>query len=121
MTSYSGRHAELYDLFYADKPYAAEAAFVDQCLTKYSIGPETRLLEIACGTGTHSLHLETPDRQIVATDYSEDMLQRARQKAGEKSSKVEFQLQDMTTLEVDGGPFDTVICLFDAIGYVAMN
>src|SRR5687768_6762096 len=121
MTSYSGRHAELYDLFYADKPYAAEAAFVDQCLAKYSVGPANRLLEIACGTGTHAFHLEKPERQIVATDYSEDMLRRARQKADEKSSDVEFQLQDMTQLEVDGAPFDAVICLFDAIGYVATN
>ena len=121
MSSYSGRHAELYDLFYVDKPYAAEAAFVDECLKKYSVGPAERLLEIACGTGTHALHLETFGRQIVATDYSEAMLRRAKEKAAEKSSRVEFQLQDMTRLEVGGAPFDAVICLFDAIGYVATN
>jgi SAM-dependent methyltransferase len=121
LTSYSGRHAELYDLFYADKPYAGEAAFVDQCLSKYSVGPENRVLEIACGTGTHAFHLESAGRQIVATDYSEGMLRRAKQKASENSSRVEFQLQDMTQLEVNGAPFDAVICLFDAIGYVQTN
>ena len=84
MTSYSGRHAELYDLFYADKPYEAEAAFVDQCLREYSVGPTNSLLEIACGTGTHALQLEKRGYQIVATDYSEDMLQRAKQKASLK-------------------------------------
>ena len=121
MTSYSGRHAELYDLFYADKPYAAEAAFVDQCLRTYSIGPADRLLEIACGTGTHSFHLEKPERTIVASDYSEAMLRRARQKAAEKHSQVEFQLQDMTDLAVSTEMFDAAICLFDAIGYVRTN
>ncbi len=121
MVSYSGRHAELYDLFYADKPYATEAAFVDQCLRDYSIGPTNRLLEIACGTGTHAFHLEKPERQIIASDYSEAMLRRAKQKAIEKHSRVEFQLQDMTQLDVGGGPFDAVICLFDAIGYVRTN
>ena len=121
MTSYSGRHAELYDLFYADKPYAAEAAFVDQCLNTYSIGPANRLLEIACGTGTHAFHLEKPERTIIATDYSEAMLRRARQKAAEKHSRVEFQLQDMTDLAVSTEMFDAVICLFDAIGYVRTN
>ena len=121
MTSYSGRHAELYDLFYADKPYAAEAAFVDECLSTYSVGPINRVLEIACGTGTHAFHLEKPGRQIVATDYSEGMLRRAKQKAVESSSGVEFELHDMTKLEVSRGPFDAVICLFDAIGYVATN
>jgi ubiquinone/menaquinone biosynthesis C-methylase UbiE len=121
MTSYVGRHAELYDLFYEDKPYAAEAAFVEHCLNTYSVGPSDQLLEIACGTGTHSFHLEQPGRRIVATDYSESMLQRATEKATEKSSSVEFQLQDMRQLEVSGAPFDAVICLFDAIGYVQTN
>lgn len=121
MTSYAGRFAELYDLFYADKPYAAEAAFIEHCLSNYSAGPVDRLLEIACGTGTHSFLLENPGRRIVATDYSESMLKRATQKAAEKSSSVEFQLQDMTQLEVAGAPFDAVICLFDAIGYVQTN
>jgi SAM-dependent methyltransferase len=121
LTSYSGRHAELYDLFYADKPYAAEAAFVDECLTKYSVGPAKRVLEIACGTGTHAFHLEKHGHQIIASDYSEAMMRRAQQKAAEKSSRVEFQLQDMTQLEVSGAPFDAVICLFDAIGYVQTN
>lgn len=121
MTSYSGRHADLYDLFYAEKPYAAEAAFVDQCLRNFSDGPANRLLEIACGTGTHAFHLEKPGREIVASDYSEDMLRRAKQKAAEKHSQVEFQLQDMTRLAVGGAPFDAVICLFDAIGYVRTN
>lgn len=121
MVSYSGRHAELYDLFYADKPYAAEAAFVDQCLNTYSIGPANRLLEIACGTGTHAFHLEKPERTIIATDYSEAMLRRARQKAADKHSRVEFQLQDMTDLAVSTEMFDAVICLFDAIGYVRTN
>jgi SAM-dependent methyltransferase len=117
LTSYSGRHAELYDLFYADKPYEAEAAFVAECLREHSVGSTTRLLEIACGTGTHALQLEQRGYKIVATDYSPDMLACAQQ----KSSTVEFQLQDMTQLEVGGAPFDAAYCLFDAIGYVGTN
>jgi len=121
LTSYSGRHAELYDLFYADKPYVAEAEFVAGCLREYSVGPTTRLLEIACGTGTHALQLEQRGYKIVATDYSHDMLERARQKAAAANSEVDFQLQDMTQLQVNGAPFDAAYCLFDAIGYVGTN
>lgn len=121
MTSYSGRHAELYDLFYADKPYEAEAAFVDKCLRQYSIGPTSSLLELACGTGTHAFQLENRGYRIVATDYSKDMIECARQKAAETSSRVDFRMQDMTQLDVNGAPFDAAICLFDAIGYVATN
>src|SRR5690349_19777662 len=95
--------------------------FVAECLREYSVGPTTRLLEIACGTGTHALQLEKRGYKIVATDYSKDMLGRARQKALAANSTVEFQLQDMTQLEVSGAPFDAAYCLFDAIGYVGSN
>lgn len=121
MTSYSGRHAELYDLFYADKPYDREAAFVAQCLRDYSVGPAKRLLELACGTGSHALQLEQAGYEIVATDYSADMLRRAQQKAAERSSQVEFVQADMTRIELSGAPFDAAYCLFDSIGYVATN
>jgi SAM-dependent methyltransferase len=121
MSSYIGRHAELYDLFYANKPYGAEALFVHRCLEQYSAGPSTRLLELACGTGSHAFALEKFGYQILATDHSEDMLAIARKKARQFSSKVDFRVQDMTQLADPDYPFDAVICLFDAIGYVATN
>jgi SAM-dependent methyltransferase len=99
----------------------AEAAFVDHCLRKYQNGSSERVLELACGTGTHARELEKLGYQVVATDYSEDMLRRARDKALAIESKVEFRLQDMTRLELPDAPFDTAICLFDAIGYVQTN
>lgn len=121
MSSYIGRHAELYDIFYAEKPYEEEAAFVHQCLQQYSVGTTRRLLELACGTGTHALALEKFGYEIVATDYSEDMLACARRKAAEEPSSVDFRWQDMRALDIAGSPFDAVICLFDSIGYVETN
>ncbi|MEK6334517.1 MAG: class I SAM-dependent methyltransferase [Acidobacteriota bacterium] len=121
MSSYIGRHAQLYDLFYAGKPYAEEAQFVHRCLQNYSNGPVVRLLELACGSGSHALELAKYDYHIVATDYSEDMLAMARKKAERASANVDFRAQDMTELSVAEGPFDAAICLFDSIGYVATN
>ena len=120
-SSYIGRHAELYDLFYADKAYGEEARFVHACLQKYSTVQPNRLLELACGTGTHSLMLERYGYKIIATDYSSDMLIQARQKANETGSHVDFRHQDMRELSIPERPFDAVICLFDSIGYAATN
>jgi len=121
MTSYTGRHAELYDTFYGDKPYEVEAAFVHRCLQKYGVEPTKRLLEIACGTGNHAIALEKFGYKIIATDYSEDMLACARRKAIDLCASIEFQRQDMRALDIPGKPFDAVICLFDSIGYVRIN
>ena len=121
MSSYVGRHAELYDLFYSHKPYTEEAAFVHQCLQEHSIGKARRLLELACGTGSHALELDKYGYEIVATDYTEDMLACARRKATEASCNIDFRWQDMRALDLPDRPFDAVICLFDSIGYTETN
>ena len=121
MSSYIGRHAELYDTFYADKPYEAEALFVHQCLQQYSAGTTKRVLELACGTGSHAFPLEKLGYEIVATDYSEDMLACARRKGAAAGSSIRFQHQDMRKLDIGGEPFDAAMCLFDSIGYVGTN
>lgn len=119
-SSYIGRHAELYDLFYAEKPYQDEASFVHRCIQTHKPGAQS-LLELACGTGTHSLLLEKLGYEIVAVDYSHDMLEHARKKAKEQKSQIDFKQQDMRALDLPGKSFDAVICLFDSLGYVATN
>jgi len=121
MSSYLDRHADLYDLFYAEKPYADEAAFVAERLTENGVPPGSRLLELACGTGRHAFELEQRGYQIVATDYSPDMLACAARAKAARGSRVEFLQQDMRALRVPGAPFDAVVSLFDSIGYVQTN
>ena len=96
--SYIGRHAELYDLFYAEKPYEDETAFIHNCLQIYGDGIKT-VLELACGTGTHALMLEKYGYEITASDYSPDMLAQAQKKGDASHSGVKFCLQDMRNLE----------------------
>jgi len=121
MTSYVGKHAGFYDFFYADKCYKSEAAFIHQCLQEFGKHTPNKILELACGTGSHVFEFEKFGYQIIATDYSEDMLKCAKHKGKLSSSSVIFQIQDMRDLNVLERPFDAVICLFDSIGYVVTN
>ncbi len=129
MSSYLGRHAELYDLFYADKPYPAEAAFVDSAVRVHipvaDGNARPRLLELACGTGRHAVELARRGYDIVATDYSTDMLACARRRGAEADSRVAFHEADMRRLgdspAIAGQTFDAAYALFDSIGYVQTN
>jgi SAM-dependent methyltransferase len=121
MSSYTGRHAELYDLFYADKPYLAEAAWVDGVLREFVLPAPRRVLELACGTGRHAIELSRRGYQVTATDYSPDMIAQARRRSSEAQSPIEFLVADMRSLDLGEAAFDAVICLFDAIGYVQTN
>jgi SAM-dependent methyltransferase len=121
MGSYLGKHAVYYDIFYQDKPYPEEAAFIADVLNRYSTNKCKNLLELACGTGQHAFELEKMGYEIVAIDYSEDLLNVAKRKAKEKHSRVKFSKQDMRNLDLPGETFDAAYCLFDSIGYVQTN
>jgi SAM-dependent methyltransferase len=121
MSSYLDRHAELYDLFYADKPYAAEASFVAKLLADGNVPAPGHVLELACGTGRHAFELEKHGYRVTASDYSPDMLACALRTKQASQSRVELIEQDMRRLDVAGRPFDAVVSLFDSIGYVQTN
>jgi len=121
VSSYIGRHAELYDLFYADKQYSKEADFIHKCLQHYSKKMPKSVLELACGTGSHAFSLEKLGYQIFAIDNSHDMLECAKRKAYQHSSKITFYEQDMQKFQIPDEKFDSAICLFDSIGYVLTN
>src|SRR5262249_19155010 len=116
MTNYAGRYAELYDLFYADKPYADEARFVHECLQESGRRPTREILELACGTGRHAVELAKFGYQITATDRSLDMIDIARNRGG--NDKVMFTVSDMQRLELPAKEYDAAVCLFDSIGYL---
>jgi SAM-dependent methyltransferase len=121
MSVYAGRYAELYDLFYSDKPYAEEAKFVHECIQELSSFQVRHVLELACGTGRHALELEKYGYNVIATDRSREMLQIAQQRATKNNSKVEFVAADMEQLGLTRKEFDAAVCLFDSIGYLKTN
>jgi SAM-dependent methyltransferase len=118
-TSFKGRHAGFYDLFYLAKPYVAEAQFIHDKLSRHGVAPgSSRVLELACGTGKHALLLAEHGYTITATDSSAEMVTVAQGKAADTTLPVTFSVQDMRHLPKPSMPYDAVICLFDSIGYV---
>jgi 2-polyprenyl-3-methyl-5-hydroxy-6-metoxy-1,4-benzoquinol methylase len=69
---------------------------------------KTRILDIGCGTGRHSIELARRGYTVVGVDLSEDQLQRARNKAEEAGVKVDFRQADARELDFDE-EFDLVI------------
>ena len=99
--------ADLYDLVYSEKDYAAEAERLRRL-----VGREGgTLLDVACGTGRH-LSLLAPHYRVEGVDLDPAMVELTRARglpAGQG---------DLLTLDL-GRRFDVVTCLFSSIGYVA--
>jgi ubiquinone/menaquinone biosynthesis C-methylase UbiE len=119
MSVYEGEYADLYDLFYAEKPYDHEVEFTDRLLRAHAQGPSKHLLDVACGTGRHAVRFAARGWDVTGVDRSGDMLRRARDRKG--GSTVTFVQQDMRELDVPFKEFDAAVCLFDSIGYGVTN
>lgn len=112
MGAYEALHARWYDALYADKPYAAEAAFVDALVGARG----GRLLDVACGTGRHAAAFAALGYDVTGTDLNDGLLEHARAAV----PQARFVAADMRELAL-GETFDVVTCLFDAIGYPLTN
>jgi 2-polyprenyl-3-methyl-5-hydroxy-6-metoxy-1,4-benzoquinol methylase len=58
-----------------------------------------RILDIGCGTGRHSIELAKRGYKVTGIDYSESQLKRAREKASEAKTVVEFLHADARNLK----------------------
>ncbi|HVR20109.1 MAG TPA: class I SAM-dependent methyltransferase [Polyangiaceae bacterium] len=98
---------------YAKKPVADERAY-EQTLERVRahLLRNVRVLEIGCGTGTTALKLAASAREILATDYSEEMIAIARAKArAEVVSNVHFRTCTVHNSELGVGSFDVVLAM----------
>jgi SAM-dependent methyltransferase len=110
---YDEKLADVYDtVTQARKDYAAEARSL-VALVRARCPGATSLLDVACGTGEHLMHLRAEFADIVGVDIAPAMLAAARAKLPD----VPLHHADMRTLDL-GRRFDVVCCLFSAIGYV---
>lgn len=70
----------------------------------------TKILDIGCGTGRHSIELAKRGYSVTGVDLSESQLGRAKEKAKEQGQEVDFQLSDARNLNFVQ-EFDLVIML----------
>jgi SAM-dependent methyltransferase len=70
------------------------------------VGP---VLDAGCGTGEHALFLAARGHRVVAIDFVEEAIRRARAKAAERGLAVDFRVKDATALAGWGERFATVI------------
>jgi SAM-dependent methyltransferase len=105
------RSARFYDLIYASKDYAAEAAKLVEMIKVRAPSART-LLDVACGSGQHLRHLRA-HFEVEGSDIEPGLLELA----AANNPGLTFHQADMVELAL-GRSFDVITCLFSSIGYV---
>ncbi len=92
---------------------AAYAGVTQRMLQSARVGAGDRVLDVACGGGEPAISAAEhvgPGGRVLATDFVEEMLQAARDKAARKRlTNIEFRRVDGEVLEVASGSIDAAL------------
>lgn len=105
-----GRVAKRYDLLNTVMTGGLHHAWRKKAADRAEVGPGDSVLDICCGTGDLALELAgrvAPGGSVVGCDFSEPMLDLAREKASGVEG-LRFEWADALELPYDAGRFDAV-------------
>lgn len=109
------RIAGVYDLLNTVMTAGLHHRWRERAADFAAVGPGSRVLDVACGTGDLSIVLArrvSPGGEVVGSDFSERMLDRARVKGAKalrgNSATLRFEWGDALELPYRDGSFDSV-------------
>ncbi|HVD85880.1 MAG TPA: bifunctional demethylmenaquinone methyltransferase/2-methoxy-6-polyprenyl-1,4-benzoquinol methylase UbiE [Solirubrobacterales bacterium] len=106
------RVAAQYDLLNSVMTAGLHHRWRERAAERAGLGPGDSALDICCGTGDLALELAgrvSPGGHVVGCDFSEPMLDLAREKAAERAAAgLRFEWADALELPYDGERFDAV-------------
>lgn len=103
------RYAPIYWLFVRSAGKAYDE--ISEKISKY-INKDSKVLELACGSGQFTFRLAGKCENWLATDFSENMIKEAKNvydKSGESIKGLRFERQDATKLPYEKESFDVVM------------
>lgn len=119
MEAYTG-FAYVYDEFMDNVPYEEWTEYLVGLLKEYGVPDNSLLLELGCGTGSMTRRLVNQGYDMIGIDYSEDMLEIAREKDMEEGlsfDQILYLNQDMREFELFG-TVAAVVSICDSMNYI---
>lgn len=105
-------------VMFAPDRLAAAVGQADSIIARLRLKPGSRVLDLCCGIGRHSLELARRGFKVTGVDRSAHFLREARRQAKAGQLDVEFIRTDMRRF-VRANAFDAAINMFTSFGYFA--
>ncbi len=111
----SNNYANIYDKLMIDIPYESWVNYLCDIKIKYKLRG-SKVLDLACGTGTLSLLLRDKGYKVWSLDNSDSMLNifKSKIKKWERIKIIKASMSNFSLAE----NFDLIICLFDSMNLI---
>ncbi len=102
-----------YHLLYNKRNYTEADAFISKLLLLLKPAIGSRVLDLACGSGRHSITLNRFGLDVLGVDLAENSIDEAKR---HENHQLHFEVQDMREVRYPGR-FDYIFNLFTSFGY----
>ena len=89
-------------------------------LVKKYLTPSSRLLDLACGSGTLAISLANDGYDVSGLDLSKEIINVAKEKMITNHAKINFDVADMTNFNYEN-KFDVITCFFDSVNFLTKD
>jgi SAM-dependent methyltransferase len=100
-------------------PQATESE-VDFIENRLGLKPPSRVVDVPCGSGRHTLTLAARGHDVVGVDISTEAVDHARRAAADAGLDVELVVAEMRDIPRDGS-FDAAVCMGNSFGYLDLD
>jgi SAM-dependent methyltransferase len=113
-TFFSGVPVEMWLRVPTEEQTRGEVDFIEKVLR---LRPGSKVLDVPCGGGRHSLELAARGHRVTGVDLSEDFLKVARAGSAQRSLSVAWERREMTDLPWRE-EYDGAFCFGNSFGYL---
>lgn len=102
-----------YHLLYSNRDYTEAENFITKLTAYLQLPPSSKIIDLACGKGRHSVFLNKLGYDVLGLDLSRQSIEFDKQF---ENQTLLFEVHDMRN-PIDAEPMDAVFNLFTSFGY----
>ena len=105
--------SDYYHVLYKHRDYNEARNFINNIVEYLDLKKGSKILDLACGIGRHSIYLDKIGFKVVGTDKSPNNIKKAKASKNQSLSFLQMEMIDDTNHK-----YDVIFNLFTSFGYV---
>ena len=106
--------SDYYHILYKHRDYDEARNFIDNIVKYLDLKKGSKILDLACGIGRHSIYLDKIGFKVVGADNSPNNIKKAKVNQNQSLSFIQMEMIDNTNYK-----YDCIFNLFTSFGYVS--